>query len=49
MRALHLKLLRDLVRLWAQALAIALVIAAGVATLIVGVGTYDSLSRTRAQ
>ena len=49
MGALHTKLLRDLVRLWAQALAIALVIAAGVATLIVGVGTYDSLSRTRAQ
>ena len=49
MGALHIKLLRDLARLWAQALAIALVIAAGVATLIVGIGTYDSLSRTRAQ
>ena len=31
--ALHIKLLRDLRRLWAQALAIALVMAAGVATL----------------
>ena len=30
---LHIKLLRDLRRLWAQALAIALVMAAGVATL----------------
>ena len=49
MGALHIKLMRDLARLWAQALAIALVIAAGVATLIVGIGTYDSLSRTRAQ
>lgn len=48
MRALDIKLFRDLRRLWAQALAIALVIAAGVATLVVGVGAYDSLSRTRA-
>ncbi|MCB1377413.1 MAG: FtsX-like permease family protein [Alphaproteobacteria bacterium] len=48
MRALHIKLLRDLRRLWAQALAIALVMAAGVATLILGVGAYDSLSTTRA-
>jgi putative ABC transport system permease protein len=48
MSVLHLKLLRELVRLWAQALAIALVIAAGVATLIIGVGTYQSLYRTRA-
>ncbi len=49
MRALHRKLLRDLMRLWPQALAIALVMAAGVATLILGVGAYDSLSTTRAQ
>ena len=49
MRALHIKLLRDLRRLWAQALAIALVMAAGVATLILGVGAHDSLSTTRAQ
>ena len=46
-RALDIKLLRDLRRLWAQALAIALVMAAGVATLILGVGAYDSLSTTR--
>ncbi len=44
---LRIKLLRDLVRLWAQALAIALVMAAGVATLILGVGAYNSLDRTR--
>lgn len=48
-RALDIKLLRDLRRLWAQALAIALVMAAGVATLILGVGAYDSLSTTRAR
>ena len=49
MSVLHLKLLRDLARLWAQALAIAMVVAAGVATLIIGVGAYDSLSSTRAR
>lgn len=49
MRALHIKLLRDLRRLWAQALAIAMVMAAGVATLILGVGAHDSLSTTRAR
>ncbi|MBD8064428.1 hypothetical protein IC608_02920 [Devosia sp. PTR5] len=47
MRALHLKLLRELGRLWAQVASIALVIAAGVAALIIGVGTYQSLDRTR--
>ena len=47
MRALHIKLLRDLRRLWAQALAIALVMAAGVATLIIAVGAHDSLLQTR--
>ena len=36
-------------RLWAQALAIALVMAAGVATLILGVGAHDSLVDTRAR
>lgn len=45
--ALHLKLLRELRRLWAQVLAIALVMAAGVATLLIGVGTYQSLDQTR--
>lgn len=49
MLALHIKLLRDLARLWPQVLAIALVIAAGIATLLVGIGAYDSLSRSRAQ
>lgn len=48
MSALHRKLLRDLVRLWPQAMAIALVMAAGAATLILGIGAYDSLSETRA-
>ena len=44
---LQIKLLRDLRRLWAQALAIALVMAAGVATLVLGVGAVASLERTR--
>ena len=48
MSALHRKLLRDLVRLWPQALAIALVMAAGAATLILGIGAYQSLAETRA-
>lgn len=48
MSPLHIKLLRDLRRLWAQVLAIALVMAAGVTTLLLCIGAYDSLSRTRA-
>lgn len=48
MSALRIKLLRDLQRLWAQALAIALVLAAGVATMILGNGAYQSLYDTRA-
>ena len=48
MRALDIKLFRDLRRLWAQALAIALVIAGGVATLVMAVGSYRSLDETRA-
>jgi putative ABC transport system permease protein len=48
MKPLHRKLLRDLLRLWPQALAIAFVMAAGAATLILGVGAYQSLSETRA-
>ncbi|MBY5410870.1 ABC transporter permease [Rhizobium leguminosarum] len=48
MRALDIKLLRDFARLWAQALAIALVVAGGVATLILAVGSYRSLDETRA-
>ena len=47
--ALTMKLLRDLYRLRAQALAIALVMASGVATLILGIGAHDSLSTTRAR
>jgi len=47
MTALDIKLLRDLRRLWAQALAIALVIAGGVATLVMAVGSYRSLDETR--
>jgi putative ABC transport system permease protein len=46
---LRRKLLRDLRRLWAQVLAIALVLAAGVATLILGNGAYSSLDNTRAR
>lgn len=42
------KLVRDLRRLWAQALAIALVMASGVATLVIGDGAYRSISETRA-
>jgi putative ABC transport system permease protein len=48
MRALDIKLIRDLQRLWAQALAIALVIAGGVATLILAAGSYRTLEETRA-
>ncbi len=48
MSTLDRKLLRDLRHLWAQALAILLVIAAGFATLILGVGAYRSLEQTRA-
>jgi putative ABC transport system permease protein len=47
MSALHIKLFREMRRLWAQVLAIALVMAAGVATLLIGVGTYQSLDQTR--
>jgi putative ABC transport system permease protein len=46
---LRRKVLRDLRRLWAQVLAIALVLAAGVATLILGNGAYSSLTETRAR
>ncbi len=47
MRALDIKLFRDLWRLWAQVLAIALVIAGGVASLVMAVGSYRSLEETR--
>lgn len=47
MSVLDRKLLRDLWRLKAQVLAIALVMAAGVMTLVLGLGTYQSLDETR--
>ncbi len=47
MGALDRKLYRDLGRLWAQVLAIAMVMACGVATLILAVGAYRSLEETR--
>lgn len=45
--ALNKKLLRDLVHLRGQVIAIALVIAAGVATLILATGVHGSLDETR--
>jgi putative ABC transport system permease protein len=47
MHPLTIKLFRDLYRLWPQALAIAFVMAAGVATLILATGAHRSLSQTR--
>ncbi len=47
MQMLDRKLLRDIRRLWAQALAIALVIGGGVATLLLAVGSHRSLDETR--
>lgn len=47
MGALNIKLFRDLYRLWAQALAVALVMACGVATLILAIGVHRSLEETR--
>ena len=47
MAVLDLKLIRDVKRLWAQALAIALVVGGGVATLVLAVGSYRSLDETR--
>ena len=41
------KLLRDLVRLWAQSLAVALVMACGVMTLILALGATRALEDTR--
>ncbi|MFO1350111.1 MAG: ABC transporter permease, partial [Gammaproteobacteria bacterium] len=48
MRALDRKLLRDLLGLWGQALAIALVIASGVATFVMSISTVDALRSTQA-
>lgn len=48
MQALDKKLLRDFQRLWIQAMAIALVLACGVAILLTSIGMYAALSDTRA-
>jgi putative ABC transport system permease protein len=48
MHALDRKLLRDFRRLWAQALAIALVLACGVAVLVTTYGMHRALEATRA-
>ena len=47
MRALHLKLLRDLRQMWPQLLAIAAVIAAGVAVCVSMLSALSSLQRSR--
>src|SRR5262249_13921309 len=47
MATLDIKLFRDVRRLWAQVLAIALVIGGGVATLVLAVGSHRSLEETR--
>lgn len=47
MAMLDRKLSRDLIRLWTQGIAIALVMACGVATIIISVGAYRSLEETR--
>lgn len=48
MRAIHIKLFRDLWHTWGQALAIALVIASGIATYVMSISTVHSLVSTRA-
>ncbi len=47
MQALDIKLLRDFRRLWVQALAIALVLAAGVTMILMSVGMSRALDETR--
>lgn len=47
MRILDRKLLRDIRRMWAQVIAIALVMACGVATIVLAIGAYRSLEETR--
>ncbi|WP_066336840.1 ABC transporter permease [Azohydromonas lata] len=47
MKALNLKLLRDLRRLWSQALTIALVVASGVGGFLTSLSAVDSLARAR--
>lgn len=48
MQALDKKLLRDFQRLWVQGVAIAAVLACGVAILLTGIGMFTALSDTRA-
>ena len=48
MRALDRKMLRDLVGMKGQAVAIAMVIASGVATYIMSLSTLDALKATQA-
>ncbi len=47
MHAIDRKLIRDFRRLWAQALAIALVLACGVAIVLISFGMYRALDETR--
>ncbi|MBB4372691.1 putative ABC transport system permease protein [Bradyrhizobium sp. cir1] len=47
MKVLDIKLFRDVRRLWAQVLAVALVVGGGVATLVLAVGSHRSLEETR--
>jgi putative ABC transport system permease protein len=47
MAVLDRKLARDLARMWAQVLAIALVMSCGVATILIAVGAYRSLEEMR--
>ena len=47
MRALDRKLVQDLKRIWMQSLAVAMVMACGVATLVISVGSYRSLEETQ--
>ena len=47
MKALDRKLLRDLARLWSQALTIALVVASGVGGFVTSLSAVDSLARAR--
>ncbi|MEI8303998.1 MAG: ABC transporter permease [Burkholderiales bacterium] len=47
MKALDIKLLRDLRRLWSQALTIALVVASGVGSYVTALSAVDSLAEAR--
>ncbi len=47
MRVLDRKVVRDLGRLWAQIIAVALVMACGVTTIVLAIGAYRSLEETR--